>query len=95
MCYTRLLERRGYEAASAFDGAQVVNEVTSSKPDLVVLDRSISRIDSEKLISFLNENNVPFVLMTDKKPAGNVTYILYPFAPEDLYKKISEVTVNG
>jgi twitching motility two-component system response regulator PilH len=63
-----VLEGEGYEAACAFDGEEALEKLDTAKPDLIVLDVMMPRMDGfafcSKLRSIPGNENTPVVLLT-------------------------------
>jgi len=64
------LTKAGYEVDYAFDGEEALNKVKSFKPDLILLDLMIPKIDGGTVNSKLKERpetaNIPVIVITGK-----------------------------
>ena len=98
------LESEGYSVVAAVDGEEALAKVKSEKPDLIVLDLMLPKIDGYKVCAMLkfNENykNIPIIILTarageaDKKTGEEVkadAYITKPFEPDVLLSKVKEL----
>ncbi len=101
---TLQLEAKGYEVITAFDGRDGLDKARTKKPDLIILDLMLPKIDGYKvcrMLKFDNKyQNIPIILFTaraqdsDKKIGRDVgadVYITKPFEPSVLLDKIREL----
>ena len=62
------LEANGYEVSSAFDGAEGLNKVQQEKPDLVLLDLILPKMDGFEVFTFLRKDpqtkSIPVIVIT-------------------------------
>lgn len=67
--YQKKLENDGYEVATAQDGDVVLAKVSEFKPDLILLDIMMPKVDGLKVLSKLKENKktskIPVILLTN------------------------------
>jgi DNA-binding response OmpR family regulator len=102
------LETAGYEVASAVDGAAALELVTTSVPDLVVLDIMMPKMDGLEVLAALKAEpqtkEIPVVMLTAKSSdadlwsgweAGADYYITKPFDLEELLRFIGYLQVNN
>jgi twitching motility two-component system response regulator PilG len=95
--------RRGYDVIEAGDGLEALNQLDKTKPDLILMDIILPKLDGYKLLSIIRENSdftgIPVILLTGKEGgasnvegelAGSVAYLSKPF---DL-SKLLETTEN-
>ena len=98
------LEANGYEAVGAYDGQEGLDKAKKEKPDLVILDLMLPKMDGYKVCRMLKFDekykNIPIIMFTaraqesDKKMGEEVgadAYITKPFEPEVLLTKIKEL----
>jgi DNA-binding response OmpR family regulator len=98
------LEANGYETLSASDGQEGLDKAKSEKPDLVILDLMLPKLDGYKVCRMLKMDEsykaIPVIMFTAKAQekdeyAGKETmadaYISKPFESEVLLKKIKEL----
>jgi two-component system, OmpR family, alkaline phosphatase synthesis response regulator PhoP len=95
------LERAGYQVVVASDGAAGLDTARRVRPDLVVLDLGLPRLDGlEVARSLRRESDVPIVMLTARVDesdrlrgfdVGADDYITKPFSPRELVARISTV----
>ena len=101
------LTTAGYEVTSAADGAAAVALVSSSLPDLVVLDVMMPKMDGFEVLAALKAkeqtSEIPVVMLTAKASdsdqwagweAGADYYITKPFDLDELLRFIGYLQVN-
>lgn len=101
---TLRLEAAGYEAISAYDGFEGLEKAKKEKPDLIILDLMLPKMDGYKVCGLLKAdtryNKIPIIMFTaraqesDKKMGKEVgadAYITKPFEPEALLEKIRQL----
>jgi DNA-binding response OmpR family regulator len=94
----------GYEVITAANGAEAVELTLKEKPDLVILDVRMPKMTGYEACNALKENaqtkDLPIVFLSAKGQetevgkgleAGAVDYILKPFAPDELLKRLKEI----
>ena len=86
------LERAGYEVELAYDGAQALEKVRESCPDLVILDVMLPKLDGFEVLRQLKEDpateNIPVIMLTAKSDSDDallafVKNVLGPFSTLD------------
>ena len=98
------LEANNYEVLSASDGQEGLNKARSEKPDLIILDLMLPKIDGYKVCRMLkfdeNYKAIPIILFTARAQAsdkelgmemGADAYIPKPFEPAILLGKMKEL----
>ena len=98
------LEASDYEVITAFDGQDALEKAKKDKPDLIILDLMLPKIDGYKVCGLLKKDaryaKIPILMFTaraqeeDKKlgeEVGADTYITKPFEPQALLTKIQEL----
>jgi DNA-binding response OmpR family regulator len=98
------LEHHHYEVITASDGQEGLEKAKTEKPDLIVLDLMLPKINGYKVCGLLKKDTkyakTPIVLFTAKaqekdvklgKEVGADAYITKPFEPEVLLSKIKEL----
>lgn len=98
------LEANGYETLVATDGKEGLDKARSEKPDLIIMDVRLPKMDGFKISRILkfdeNYRRIPIVMLTAKvhpsdiqmgKEAGADAYITKPYKAEDLLAKIKEL----
>ncbi len=67
-----LLEGKGYKVQSAYSGQEVFNLLAKQKPDLILLDIMMPRMDGLEVLTRLksssNSRPIPVILLTAKQP---------------------------
>ena len=95
------LEVEGFQVATASDGMQALEKVTSDIPDLVVLDVMMPEMDGFETLQKIREISIIPVIMltvkgeeTDKVRGldlGADDYVTKPFSPVELISRINAV----
>ena len=101
---TLRLEDNGYEVISAYDGFKGLEKAKKEKPDLIILDLMLPKMDGYKVCGLLKAdtryNKIPIIMFTaraqesDKKMGKEVgadAYITKPFEPQALLEKIRQL----
>lgn len=99
-----VLVEEGYDVIAAVDGQQALELVRTEKPDLIVLDLMLPKIDGYKVCRMLKFDekykNIPIIMLTARtkesdenlgKEVGADAYIRKPFEPEIIIDKIREL----
>lgn len=108
MAIKAMLEVNGFEVLVATDGQEGLNSARLEKPDLIVLDLMLPKMDGYKVCRFLKFDEkyrmIPIIMLTargqeeDKqlgKEMGADFYIVKSERPEILLKKINEFLKIG
>lgn len=98
------LESKGYTAITAYDGQEGLDKARKEKPDLIILDLMLPKIDGYKVCALLKGDSryskIPIIIFTARaqdedmkmgKEAGAEAYMTKPFDPEALFAKIEEL----
>lgn len=98
------LEFEGYEVITAADGQEGLDKARREKPDLIILDLMLPKIDGYKICRMLKFDEkykrIPIIIFTaraqesDEKMGAEVgadAYITKPFEPVILLAKIKEL----
>ncbi len=98
------LEASGYAVVTAYDGQEGLDKARSEKPDLIILDLMLPKIDGYKVCGLLKKDarftKIPIIIFTAKaqqedmalgKEMGADAYITKPFDSQVLLAKISEL----
>jgi DNA-binding response OmpR family regulator len=99
------LEANGYSVISAYDGQDGLDKARKERPDLIILDLMLPKIDGYKVCRMLKFDekykNIPIILFTARaqqedeklgKEVGADAYITKPFEPQVLLDKIKSLT---
>ena len=98
-----ILEDKGYRVVFARDGAEGVAKAMKLKPDLILMDMMMPKVDgyqaTQKIRAYKTLKNVPIIAMTAKSPqedkrqaikAGCNEYLSKPFNLDDILKKVEK-----
>ena len=98
------LEANDYEVIPARDGQEALMKARTEKPDLIILDIMLPKMDGFKVCRMLKFDekyqNIPIVVVSAKtqkadiergKEMGADAYITKPFKSEELLKTINEL----
>ncbi len=98
------LEANGYDVISASDGQVAFQKAKSEKPDLIILDLMLPKMDGYKVCGLLKKDSryskIPVILFSARaqtedvkmgEEVGAEAYITKPFEPETLLGKIKEL----
>jgi len=102
------LGMEGYEVLTALDGEQAVEKARAEKPDLIVLDIMMPKLDGYETCKRLKADpatkDVPVILLSakgrnvDQKvgfEVGADDYITKPFSPRKLVERINAILGHG
>ena len=95
------LGQRGYEIIEARDGLEALSRLNEEKPDLILLDIILPKMDGYKILSIIKSNavfkDIPVIMLTSRdgfmhkmkgKLAGSAAYLTKPFDPKVLVETI-------
>ena len=98
------LGMEGYEVVTALDGEQALEKVKTEKPDLIVLDIMMPKLDGyevcKNIKSSATTQHIPVILLSakgrnvDQKlgfDVGADDYITQPFRPRKLVERINQL----
>ena len=98
------LELGGFEVIQAMDGLEALEKAIVERPDLVLLDIRMPKLTGYEVCEKLKESEVtrdiPVVFISAKGQemeikqgleAGAVDYVVKPFAPDELIRKMQEI----
>lgn len=101
---TMRLEANGYEVIPAYDGKEALDKAKKEKPDLIILDLMLPKMDGYKVCGLLKAdaryNKIPIIMFTARaqeedikmgQEVGAEAYIIKPFEPKALLDKIQEL----
>lgn len=98
------LEANGYKVIPAYDGQEALDKARKEKPDLIILDLMLPKMDGYKVCAMLKRDQrymkIPIIMFTARaqesdeklgKEVGAEAYITKPFDPKVLLAKIGEL----
>jgi len=98
------LQFAGHQITQAANGAEAVELAPQIKPDLIMMDVRMPKMTGYEACEALKQNDevkdIPVVFLSAKGQdeeieaglgAGAVAYILKPFAPDELTRRIGEI----
>jgi DNA-binding response OmpR family regulator len=99
------MESNGYEVLLAHDGQAALETARKERPDLIILDLMLPKMDGYKVCGLLKKDgryaSIPIIIFTAKgqdddmklgEELGADAYIVKPFEPQVLLGKIKELT---
>ena len=102
------LGMEGYEVLTALDGEQAIEKARAEKPDLIVLDIMMPKLDGYETCKLLKAGettkDIPIILLSakgrnvDQKigfEVGADDYITKPFSPRKLVERINAILGQG
>jgi DNA-binding response OmpR family regulator len=104
---SRYLQRAGYATATAADGVRAMDAVATLRPDLVVLDVRLPRIDGLEVMRVLRSQDQvrpAVILLTGRAEEsdrigglrlGADDYVVKPFSPAELVARVDAVLRRG
>lgn len=97
------LEANGYEVVSAYDGEEGLAQAEKEKPDLILLDIMMPKMDGlvvlARLKNNLETNFIPVIMLTAKGDTSAILeaqrsfatdYVIKPFEPKQLLSLIEK-----
>jgi DNA-binding response OmpR family regulator len=97
------LEREGYRVTVARDGQAALDAVRRERPDLIVLDLMLPKMDGLEITRRLRAHGdvpIPIIMLTAKKEEmdriiglemGADDYVVKPFSPRELVSRVKAV----
>ncbi|MDD4909722.1 MAG: response regulator [Candidatus Omnitrophica bacterium] len=98
------LEANGYDVLAAYDGEEGLDKARKERPDLIILDLMLPKIDGYKVCGLLKKDarysKIPIIMFTARaqeedvnlgRELGADAYITKPFEPQVLLSKIQEL----
>ncbi len=95
------LESAGFEVLTAYDGVQAIEVARQERPDLIIMDVTMPRMDgltaAKQLRSDPTTAHIPIVMLTARGQesdehagyaAGAVRYFTKPFSPRQLVQEL-------
>lgn len=98
------LSHSGYSVVTAEDGAEALEKARTEKPDLIMLDLMLPKLDGYKVCSILKKDSqysgIPVIIFSARaqeedirlaKETGADEYVTKPFEPQELLGKIRDL----
>ncbi len=95
------LEQDGFQVIEAYRGAQAIQVLRDSLPDLVILDVMMPDIDGFEVLKMIREiSSIPVIMLTAKSEEddrvqglelGADDYVTKPFSPRELVSRVRAV----
>lgn len=98
------LQRAGYNVDTAYDGVEALEKVKASKPDMIVLDVMMPRMDGFEVLQNLQANpetsEIPVIMLTAKAQDADIfkgwqqgvsSYLTKPFNPRELLTFVERI----
>ena len=92
------LEREGYTVVEAYDGLTAIEKAQSEKPDLILLDCMLPKVDGFEVCRKLrHQTNIPILMLTAKSEEidkvlglelGADDYITKPFSVREVLARV-------
>lgn len=103
---SRLLERQGYDVVTAKDGVDAIEQLENIKPDLMLLDIEMPRMDGFEVLNLVRHHDMhqymPIIMITSRTGEkhrerafllGVSQYMGKPFQEEELLENIDALLV--
>lgn len=97
------LEASGYEVITAADGEEALSKITSEKPDLLILDIMMPKIDGLQVCAKIKKDpgleQIPVIILSAKIQKETILeaqkvrangYVIKPFRPEVLLAEVKK-----
>lgn len=98
------LKKEGYEVLIAYDGEEGLQKARKEKPDAIILDIMLPKLDGYKICRLLKHDkkykNIPIIMLTAKTTEKDETiglaseadfYIKKPYKPKELLERLKVV----
>jgi len=98
------LTRAGYDVATAYDGIEALEVVKKARPDMIVLDVMMPRMDGFEVLKRLQADeetqNIPVIMLTAKAQDADIfkgwssgvsSYLTKPFNPRELLTFVERI----
>lgn len=99
------LKQKGYLLVEAKDGLEALSKINDERPDLVLLDIILPKMDGYRILSIVKKTpelkDTPVILLSSKdglvdkvkgRLAGSTAYLTKPFEPNDLIETVRKYT---
>jgi two-component system alkaline phosphatase synthesis response regulator PhoP/two-component system response regulator VicR len=98
------LTKAGYQVVTAYDGVEALEQVEKEKPDMVVLDVMMPRMDGFEVLKKLQADpgtaEIPVIMLTAKAQDADIfrgwssgvsSYLTKPFNPRELLTFVERI----
>ena len=95
------LRREGFQVNLAYDGEAALQRWRDSRPDIIVLDLNLPKVDGFTVCSRIRaEDDTPIIMLTVRGEEDDIVrglqvgaddYVLKPFSPRQLVARIQSV----
>lgn len=95
------LEREGFQPIPAYDGVEALRLFRSEKPELVILDIMLPKMDGWEVCKFLREHSdIPILMLTARTDEadrvlglelGADDYVVKPFSPREVVARVKAI----
>lgn len=98
------LQYAGYEVIEALDGEEAINKARDEQPDLILLDVKMPKVNGYEACTVLKDHGstqgIPIVFLSARGQEAEIKrglalgaeeYILKPFAPDELYRRVGSI----
>ena len=98
------LQRAGYDVVSAYDGVEALEKITAEKPEMIILDVMMPRMDGFEVLKELRGNaetkDIPVIMLTAKAQDADIfkgwssgvdSYLTKPFNPRELLAFVERI----
>jgi len=98
------LKKHGYEVVTAYDGVEALEKVEAEKPDMLVLDVMMPRMNGFDVLKRLQANphtqEIPVIMLTAKAQDADIfkgwqsgvsSYLTKPFNPRELLTFVERI----
>ena len=98
------LTRAGYDVVTAYDGVEALEQFSKEKPDMLVLDVMMPRMDGFEVLKKLQSDpasqGVPIIMLTAKAQDADIfrgwssgvsSYLTKPFNPRELLTFVERI----
>ena len=98
------LKKAGYEVESAEDGAQALDAINASTPDMIISDVNMPKVSGLEMLKTIKSNEkfkyIPILMLTTEsssamkqqgKQLGAKAWLVKPFQPDTLLSAVSKL----
>jgi two-component system alkaline phosphatase synthesis response regulator PhoP len=98
------LSGKGYEVSTAADGAEALEKARGERPDIVVLDAMMPRVDGFQVLKSIKDDpsltGTIVIMLTARKAERDIVsalekgaddYLVKPFIPEELLARMNRL----